>query len=117
MTDENLDERIEKFFVQIDDKYVYKIPLKYFCNLGKINFPAKIDLKIRCTLKTEMKKLFESKKMLRPLEAGATAGSTNPNEYGLATSPGAPDVQIIFFKSSFYSVRTNFAFKKFYTVP
>ena len=101
MTDENLDERIEKFFVQIDDKYVYKIPLKYFCNLGKINFPAKIDLKIRCTLKTEMKKLFESKKMLRPLEAGATAGSTNPNEYGLATSPGAPDVQIIFLKAPF----------------
>ena len=60
MTDENLDERIEKFGVQIDDKYVYSIPLKYFCGLGKINFPTKIDLKIRCTLETEMKKLFES---------------------------------------------------------
>ena len=67
MTDKNLDERIEKFGIQIDDKYVYRIPLKYFCDLGKINFPTKIDLKIRCTLETEMKNLFESKKMLKPL--------------------------------------------------
>ena len=67
VTDKNLDERIEKFGIQIDDKYVYRIPLKYFCDLGKINFPTKIDLKIRCTLETEMKNLFESKKMLKPL--------------------------------------------------
>ena len=58
-TDNNLEDRIEKFGLQIDDKYVYRIPLKYFCSLRKINFPTKIDMKIRLTLETEMKKLFE----------------------------------------------------------
>ena len=80
---------------------VYRIPLKYFCDLGKINFPTKIDLKIKCTLETEMKKLFETKKMLKQLKIGATAGSTNANDYGPATSPGMPDVQIIFLKAPF----------------
>ena len=104
VTDENLDERIEKFGVQIDDKYVYRIPLKYFCDLGKINFPTKIHLKIKCSLETEMKKLFETKKMLKQLKIGATAGSTNASGYSRATSPGTPDAQIIFFKSTFYSI-------------
>ena len=58
-TDNNLEDRIEKFGLQIDDKYVYRIPLKYFYGLRKINFPTKIDMKIRLTLETEMKKLFE----------------------------------------------------------
>ena len=100
MTDENLDERIEKFGVQIDDKYLYSIPLEYFCGLGKINSP-KIDLKIRCTLETEIKKLFESKKMLKQLKIGATVGSTNVNDYSPATSPGTPDAQIVFLKVLF----------------
>ena len=70
MTDDNLDERIEKFDVQIDDECLYRISLKYFCDLGKINFPTKIDLNIRCTLETEMKILFESQKMLKKLKLG-----------------------------------------------
>ena len=49
-TDDNLEDREDKFAAQIDSKYVYRIPLKYLCHLGKINFPAKIDLKIRCML-------------------------------------------------------------------
>ena len=102
VTDENLDERIEKFGFQIDDKCVYRIPLRYFCDLGKIKlikFPTKRDLKIRCTLETEVKKLFESKKMLKQLKIGATSGSTNANVYGPATSPGMPDEQTIFLKA------------------
>lgn len=31
--------------MQLDDKYVYRISLKYFCDLGNINFPTKVDLK------------------------------------------------------------------------
>ena len=57
MPDENLDKRIEKFNVQIDNKYVCRIHLKYFCDIGKINFSTKVDLKVRYTLETEMKKL------------------------------------------------------------
>ena len=64
--------------VQIDDKYVYRIPLKYFFDLGKINFPTKINLKIRYTLETEMKNLFQSKKILKQLKVGATADQQIP---------------------------------------
>ena len=60
--DANIEDRQDKFANQIDSKYVYRIPLQYICDLGKIIFPTKIDLKIRCTLQTNMKQLFESKK-------------------------------------------------------
>ena len=113
VTDENLDERTEKFGVQIDDKYVYRIHLKYFCDLGKINFLTKIDLKIRCTLETEMENLFESKKMLKPLKPGATAGSANANDYGPATSPGTPDAQTIFSKAPFVQYKQILLSKNF----
>ena len=61
-TDANIEDREDKFENQIDSKYVYRIPLNYLCNLGKINFPTKIDLKICCMLQTNIKRLFESKK-------------------------------------------------------
>ena len=61
-TDDKVEDKEDKFLTQIDSKYVYRIPLKYLCNLGKINFPTKINLKICWTLETNMKQLFESKK-------------------------------------------------------
>ena len=61
-TDDNLENREDKFATQINSKYVYRIPLKFLCNLGKINFPTKTDPKICCSLQTNMKQLFESKK-------------------------------------------------------
>ena len=65
-TDNNIEDRQDKFVVQIDSKYVYRIPLKYFYDLGKINFPTKIELKNHCTLETEMKNYLILKKRLRP---------------------------------------------------
>ena len=65
----------------MDPKYVYRIPLKYLCDLGKINFPTKIDLKIRCTLRTNMKQLFESNEKV--------------------TDIGAPGVQIVFVRAPY----------------
>ena len=59
-SDDNFDDREAKFRNQLKNKYVYRVPLKYVCNIGKINFPTKIDMKIRLTLETDMKKLFES---------------------------------------------------------
>ena len=38
------------------------ILLKYIWDIGKINFPTKIDMKIRVMLENDMKKLFESDK-------------------------------------------------------
>ena len=74
--DNNLEDREDKFANQIDSKYVYRIPLKYLCDLGKRNFSTKTDLKICCTLQTNMKQLFESKKKVNAI--------------------GVPDVQIVF---------------------
>ena len=62
ITDDNLDDRITLFQNQLKDEFVYRIPLKYFTDIGKINFPLKIDFKIKCYLETDMKKLSESKK-------------------------------------------------------
>ena len=58
-TDYNLGDRIAKVEDQLENKFVYRIPLRYLCDLEKINFPTKIDMKIRCTLETDIKKLFE----------------------------------------------------------
>ena len=68
-TDANIEDGEDKFSNQIDSKYVYRIPLKYLCDLGKINFPTKIDLKICCMLQTNMKQLFECGKKANAIVA------------------------------------------------
>ena len=45
--DLNIDERISLFHDQIADKYIYRIPLTYLSECGKINFPTKIDNRIK----------------------------------------------------------------------
>ena len=59
ITDANIDNRITKFVDAVNNEKVYRIPLRYFCNLGKINYPVKINLKITCLLETD---IFELKK-------------------------------------------------------
>ena len=54
---------------------------KIFCDPGKINFPTKRDLKIMCTLQTEMKKLIPLKNKVMVTDA--------------------PDVQILFARVAF----------------
>ena len=78
IADLNINERITKFQNQLKNEFVYRIPLRYITDLGKINFPPKIYFRIKCHLETEMKKLFESK-----------------------ATVGAPDPKIIFTKTSF----------------
>ena len=80
----NIDNRISKFQNQIKNEYVYRISLRHFTDLGKINFPLKIDSRIKCHLETEMKKLFESKKL-------TATGSAIPS----------PNAKIIFTKAPF----------------
>ena len=80
-TNNNIDDRMTKFATQLQNKFVYRIPLRYLCDLGKINFPVKTDIKIRGTLETEMKKLFKSNKRV--------------------TTMLTPDVQIVFVKAPF----------------
>ena len=62
-TDDNIDDRTEKFHDQLEDTYWYKTPLKFLCDLGYVNTP------VRLTFQTEMQKLFESKTQ-RTVNAG-----------------------------------------------
>ena len=63
VTDLNIEDKISKFKNLLKNEHVYRIPLRYFTDLGKINFPTKIDYRIKWHLETEMKKLFESRKV------------------------------------------------------
>ena len=77
----NIEQRINDFQDMLKSEHVYRVPLRYFCNIGKINFPLKIDNKIKCHVETDMKKLFESKEKVILI--------------------GAPDAKIIFTKAPF----------------
>ena len=81
MTDLYIGQRINDFQDMLKSEHIYRVPLRYFCDIGKINFPLKVDFKIKCHLETDMKNLFESKKKV--------------------TVIGAPDTQIIFTKAPF----------------
>ena len=78
--DLNIDERIELFH-----DHSSEIPLRYFSDIEKTNFPTKIDYRIKLFLETNMTRLFESRKVL--------AASTK-------TAP-APDAQILFTRAPF----------------
>ena len=60
--DLKIDDCISNFLKQLKSEHVYRI--RYFTDLGKINFSTKIDYRIKLHLKTDMKKLFESQKLL-----------------------------------------------------
>ena len=62
--DLNIDNRIKPFQSQLKNEYVYRIPLYYLSDIGKINFPTKIDYRIKVFLETNMNKLFESRAVL-----------------------------------------------------
>ena len=82
--DLNIDQRIAKFQNLLKNEHIYRIPLKYFCSIGKINFPTKIDYRIKPFSQTNMKKLFESRKLL-------AAGTALP----------AAETQVIFTRARF----------------
>ena len=63
-TDLNIDDRISLFKEQLKNEFVYWIPLRYFSDIEKINFPTKIDNRIKLFLETNMDKLLESRKVL-----------------------------------------------------
>ena len=83
--DLNIVDRTELFHDQLGEGFVYRIPLRYFSDIGKINFPTKIDYRIKLFLETDMTRLFESRKVL--------SAST--------TSAPAPDAEILFTRAPF----------------
>ena len=62
--DLNIDDRIALFQNMLKNEHVYRIPFRYFSDIGKINFPTRIDYRIKLFLETDMDKLFQSKKVL-----------------------------------------------------
>ena len=53
-TDDNLDDRIEKFQNQLKTTYNYTIPLKYLCDIDLVNKPFKFTTKSWLTFETNM---------------------------------------------------------------
>ena len=88
----NLTERITRFATQLQSHYIYRISLGYLCDLGNINVPVKIGLKICSTLQTEMRKLFETIKKV------TTIGAAN-TQIILAKAPFIQQEQFLIAKS------------------
>ena len=74
-TDDNIDERIQKFATQLQNTYYYRIPLKFICDLGLVNTTVKFNTKWRLTFESDMSRLFESKANL----AAATTAVGKPD--------------------------------------
>ena len=60
-TDDNFEERIEKFHDQLENNYWYRIPIKFLCDIRFVNTPIKFNTKWRLTFEINMQKSFESK--------------------------------------------------------
>ena len=56
----DLRERVEKFQDQIKSEFVYRIPLKFLCDLGLVSQYFKFNTKYILTLETDMQRLFET---------------------------------------------------------
>ena len=63
-TDPNLTYRVKELKAHLFQQWVYKIPLLYLCDLGKVHFAVNINTKIVLTLERNMNKLFECTKKL-----------------------------------------------------
>ena len=75
----NINERITKFQNKLNNAFVCRVSLLYFTDIRKINFPLKIDFRIKYYFETDVRKLFESEKNV--------------------TAIGAPDAKIIFTRA------------------
>ena len=69
------------------DEQVQRVPLKYFTDIGKLNFPVKIDLRFKLHLETEIKKLFQFRKVI------ARAGSVDPDAKVIFTRAPLDNIQ------------------------
>ena len=59
-TNPNLTFRMKELANTLKAQTIYRIPLLYFCDLGKVNFSINTDTRIKITLERNMNKRFES---------------------------------------------------------
>ena len=64
--DNNIDKRIALFSDQLGEEFVYRIAIRYFSDIGKINFPTKMDYRIKLFLETNMGKFLNLEKNKHP---------------------------------------------------
>ena len=60
-TDDNLDDRLDKFSDQLQNEYYYMIPLRFLYDLGLVNQLVKFNTKWLITFEQDYQKLFEAK--------------------------------------------------------
>ena len=106
--DLNVDGRVAKFKNIIKNERVYRIPLCYLTDVGKINFPTKIDYRVKLHLERGMKKLFESRKVL----ASGNAIPTLDVKIILTKAPYIQYEQILLDKNFRQYLETIMASKK-----
>ena len=63
-TDDNLDNRVEKFQDLLGKRKIYRISLRILFDLGLVNFPISFNTRYTFTLEWYLARLFESKKTL-----------------------------------------------------
>ena len=66
-SDPNLTARIKEFAPILKTETVYRIPLLYLCELGKVNFSINTDTRFIITLQGNLNKLFESNKKVNAI--------------------------------------------------
>ena len=106
----NIDDRIDKFNENnaVSTVRVYRIPLKYIVDLGRVNIPTSFDVKMTFNLEQKLSKLFESKANL--------ANKTNGSATSLPTTE--PDANIYFNSIPYIQyelVKLNDTFDKYIT--
>ena len=62
-TDDNIDERIQKFQNQLKNIYWYRVSLKYIVDIGQVNTPIKFNTKWRITFETDLQSYFKVKQI------------------------------------------------------
>ena len=87
-TDPNLTYRIKELADTLKAQTIYRVPLLYFCDLGKVNFSTNTDTRIKINLERNMNKLFESNAKVSSI-------------------PDNPDAFINFFFKALYRLSRN----------
>ena len=65
-TDDNLEDRIDKFSDLIRKKIVYRIPLRFLVGIGLVNFLIAFDTRFIFPLEQDLHKLFQLKAKANP---------------------------------------------------
>ena len=61
--DENITDRLGKFTNLISSENTYRTPVRFLWDIGKVNHPLKLDIRIICSLETDIAKLLSNQQI------------------------------------------------------